>query len=206
MKIGGAISIIAGVAALILPWFSAKPPVIDDPDPDPIETPVPYPTPTRTPVPVYSGTYGTNMPVIFDEWWLRKGDKFAIISGPSLKENGEFRTNLMFTWVGHIEFDIEILVMSGTELGTLHYNTSELEPCSTENCSGYYQINNIVTLVNKEYYDLFTIKVIPKSGDGKVLFFATSIDNRSQDPTMYSQFRFAGDGSVWSESGLYVAG
>lgn len=200
MKLSGAVTLIGGaVIALVLPWFSAKPPIDPDPNPDPIKIPTPFPTPT----PKYTGTYGTNMPVIFEEWWLRSGDKFAILSGPSLMENDAFRTNLMLTWSGRLKGYFEFYAENGSKLGTFYFDTYQLEPCSEDSCSGYYQLNNVIKMVAPNYTGLFTIKCIPIKGDGKLLIFATSIDNRSSDPTMYSQFRFAGNGDVWSESGRY---
>lgn len=206
MKISGAITLIGGaVIALVLPWFSTKPPSIPDPNPDPIELPTPLPvfSPTPIPIPGYTSTVGVGLPTIFDEWWLRSGDKFAILSGPSLMENDDFRTNILIPWSGKLDFNIEYYSKDGIKLGTRQYKTYTLEPCSEDNCSGYLQLNSPMKEIKPEYTDIFSIRCIPIQGDGRLFIFATSIDNRSGDPTMYTQFRFAGNGDVWTESGRY---
>ena len=158
-----------------------------------------------TPPASISNTMGSQMPVIYDEWWLRSGDKYAIVSGPSLMENAAFRTNLIFTWQGQVTFDIDLYSDKGIKLGSLSYNTDSF-PCSTKVCSGYFQRDRLMRDINSNYEGIFTIRCTLTSGTGKVFFFATSIDNKSGDPTMYSQFRFAADGNVWSEGGLYYQG
>lgn len=202
MKLTPRISTIASaVLALSLPFTLSKEKVNRPPvDPEPTETPEPTPTPS----PEKSvGSIGSQMPVIFEEWWLESSDSFAILSGPSLMEGAEFRTNIIFTWQGQVKFNMEFWSKDGVKLGSKFFDTYVIEECPQGECSGYFQFNNAMHEINPTYYDIYTVKCIPVGGTGRIFFFATSIDNRSGDPTTYSQFRFAKDGSVWSEGGVY---
>lgn len=201
MKVVGVLFTLGVVLIMAFPWL--KSPIV--PDPNPNSTPIPYETPLPTSIPK-GGTTGTQMPVIFEEWWLRAGDRYAILSGPTLSEGAAYRTNLMFTWSGHLKFKVEFIAASGSDIGNLVFDTYNLEPCEAGSCSGYYQLNNALRSVSDTYDGLYAVKVIPIEGDGKLMIFATSIDNLSQDPTLYSQFRFTENGSICSETGFYAAG
>lgn len=199
MKIAGVLTVIASgilAAYATVTVNTARPPIT----PDPIETPTPEPTPEPTPK---TGTIGMNLPVIYPEWWLLPTDKYAIIS--ALREDFDYRTNIMFNWEGNFIFDLVFYAADGTQLGNVNFETYKLENCSSDPCSGYYQLNNALYVVNSTYKGLYTIKIIPmNSSSGKFFCFATMIDNKSNDPTLLTQFRFTSNDQVWNESGLYA--
>lgn len=176
-----------------------------DPDPDPNPTP----RPTRTPKPVVLPyTIGCQFPPIYDKWWLHATDQAAYLAG--LVEDAEYRTNVMFNWEGHFQHEIQATSATGVVLGSLTFDTYLLEPCTPDNvtnrdgvCSGMYQLNKFVEQIDASYTGMYSIQVKPLGGTGRIFFYATLIDNRSSDCTMYSQFRRTKNNNVWSEGGLY---
>lgn len=183
-----------------------KPPV-DPIDPDPTPTPRPTPVPTPKPtLPAY--TIGCQFPPIYDKWWLHSTDQAAYLAG--LVENNEYRTNVMFNWEGHFQHEIQATSATGVVLGSLTFDTYLLEPCTADNvtnrdgvCSGMFQLNKFVEQIDATYSGVYSIQVKPLGGTGRIFFYATMIDNRSSDCTMYSQFRRTKNNNVWSEGGLY---
>lgn len=198
---------LSSVEAIAYPYSEADKealaPIDPDPVPDPTPRPTRTPTPTPTPRPVQlAGSIGTDLPAIYTEWWLRPDDEAAYLV--MLKEDDKFRTNVIWTWEGDVSFDIQLIGAGGAILGTLSYNTYGLEPCETQApCSGYFQRNRLMADVSPNYKDYYTTKIIPTGGTGKIFFYATVIDNKSDDATLITQFRYAKTKEVWALGGLY---
>lgn len=185
-----------------------KPPV--DPDPDPNPTPSPIPTPVPAPS-APNGTLGCQFPPIYDKWWLRPTDQSAYLAG--LVESDRYRTNVMFNWEGQFKHEIEAISSTGVVLGSLSFDTYLLEPCTPDNityhdgvCSGMFQLNRFISHIDPNYTGVYSIRVKPISGAGRVFFYATMIDNRSSDCTTFTQFRRTKNNNMWAESGLYYQG
>lgn len=186
-----------------------KPPV-DPFDPDP--TPIPSPTPRPTPVPtIPDGTIGCQFPPIYDKWWLRPTDQYAYLAG--LVEDEYYRTNIMFNWEGQFQHEIEAVSSTGMVLGSLSFDTYLLEHCTPDNityrdgvCSGMFQLNRFISHIDPNYTGVYSIRVKPISGAGRIFFYATMIDNRSGDCTTFTQFRRTKGNNMWAESGLYYQG
>jgi hypothetical protein len=158
--------------------------------------------------PTTNNNIGTDLPAIYPDWWMISSDDYAILS--MLSENTKFRTNVAWVWEGNITFSVKALSSTGREIGTLRFNTYELESCNSSNesykngkCSGTFQANNFLSFFTKGNEENFALKFTPISGDGKVFFYATVIDNLSNDATLFPQFRYTSTGKVWSASGPY---
>ena len=190
-----------------------KPPVDPiDPDPTPVPSPTPRPTPRPTSVPhVPSGSIGCQFPPIYDKWWLHPTDQYAYLAG--LVEDGNYRTNVMFNWEGQFKHEIEAVSSTGVVLGSLSFDTYLLEHCTPDNityrdgvCSGMFQLNKFVSQIDPNYSGIYSIRVKPLGGTGRIFFYATMIDNKSSDCTTFTQFRRTKSNNVWAESGLYYQG
>lgn len=182
-----------------------KPPV-DPIDPDPVPTPKPTPVPAAP-----SGTVGCQFPPIYDKWWLKSTDQSAYLAG--LIEDEHYRTNIMFNWEGQFKHEIEAVSSTGVVLGSFSFDTYLLEHCTPDNltyrdgvCSGMFQLNSFVRQINPSYTGVYSIRVKPLGGEGKLFLYATMIDNRSSDCTTFTQFRRTKSNNVWAESGLYYQG
>lgn len=177
---------------------------------DPIDTNPVLPSPTPHSLP--SGKeVGCQFPPIYDDWWLHSTDQAAYLTG--MVEDVNYRTNVMFNWEGQFAHEIEAVSATGTVLGSLSFSTYSLESCTPNNstyrdgmCSGMFQLNRFVHHIDQNYFGAYSIRVKPISGDGRIFFYATMIDNRSNDCTTFTQFRRTNNNSIWSESGLYYQG
>ena len=149
-----------------------------------------------TPKSTVLGTSGDSLPVLYDQWWLRATDDVAIV--PALNESSEFRTNVMWIWEGRIKFEIQVLAYSGQYLGSLIYDTGDMEQPV-----GMHQVNRLLKEVDKTYEGGYNLHVFPIEGDGKVFFYATMIDNKSQDFVCFTQFRYSKTEGIWMATGWY---
>ena len=211
---GSELIISSKAKALVVKPLAVKTPVVPiDADPNPSPLPTPKPESGLTPFPPLSGdnTVGCQFPPVYDKWWLQPTDQYAYLTG--LEESEEYRTNVMFNWEGHFQHTIEAVSQFGVVLGSASFDTYMLEPCTPDNvtynngtCSGMFQINKFVTHVNSTYVGKYSIRIKPLGGTGRIFFYATLIDNKSDDCTTLTQFRSTKNNNVWAESGLYFIG